>query len=156
MPQGMPIAWQVVGQSVRGAAHERNGLPNQDAICWLPQSGRGPAAVLAVADGHGSSRYPRSHVGAAIAVEKSARLIEEFLHSQANVESLSLIKHAAEEWLPRALVRNWSEAVTEHLKTDPLYDYELSSIRDEASIPYGTTLLVTAVTERFILYLQLG
>lgn len=152
----MPIAWQVVGQSVRGATHERNGLPNQDAIYWLPASGRGSPAVLAVADGHGSPRYPRSHVGAAIAVEKSAQLVDEFLHNQTNVDSLSLIKHAAEEWLPRALVRNWSEAITEHLQIDPLSDDELSLLRDDASIAYGATLIVTAVTERFILYLQLG
>jgi hypothetical protein len=152
----MPIEWQVAGQTVRGAAHERNGLPNQDAIHWLPSSGHGPSAVLAVADGHGSPRYPRSHTGAAIAVEKSTQLIDEFLQGQANGENLSLIKHAAEEWLPRALVRNWSEAVAEDLKINPLSSDGPSSVRDEPSIAYGTTLLVAAVTERFVLYLQLG
>jgi serine/threonine protein phosphatase PrpC len=152
----MPIEWQVVGQSVRGATHERNGLPNQDAIHWLPASGRGSSAVLAVADGHGSPRYSRSHVGAAIAVEKSTALIDEFLRGQANGDNLSMIKHAAEEWLPRALVRNWSEGVIEHLGIDPLSAAELSPLRDEAAIAYGATLLVAAVTERFVLYLQLG
>src|SRR5689334_2545864 len=107
----MSIQWQVVGQSVRGAAHERNGLPNQDAICWLPSVSRGSSLVLAAADGHGSARYSRSHIGAALAVARAARLVDEFLGSQANVDNLSLIKHAVEEWLPRALVREWSEAV---------------------------------------------
>lgn len=147
----MTLEWQVAGQTVRGASHERNGLPNQDAICWLPESGRSSSVVLAVADGHGSARYSRSHIGAALAVERSAKLVDEFLANQAKVENLSLIKDAAEEWLPRALVRNWTEAVGEHLKTDPL-----SSTETEPTVAYGATLLVGAVTERFALYLQLG
>lgn len=80
--------------------------------------------------------------------------MDEFLSSQGDVDNLSLIKHAAEEWLPRALVRNWSEAVDEHLKTDPLSPE--GQLIGESSIAYGTTLLVAAVTERFICYLQLG
>ena len=150
----MPVEWQVVGQSVRGATHERNGLPNQDAIYWLPASGRGASAVVAVADGHGSARYSRSHIGAALAVERSVQLMDEFLNSQAEGDNLSLIKHAAEEWLPRALVRNWSSAIDDHLRTDPLSPEE--QYGGESSIAYGTTLLIAAVTERFICYLQLG
>lgn len=146
-------AWQVVGTSVRGAAHERNGLPNQDAIYWLPSVGHGSSIVIAAADGHGSARYPRSHIGAALAVEKAAQLTDEFLQSQASVDNLSLIKDATEEWLPRALVRNWSEAVAEHLKSDPL---SRDSIDTESSVAYGATLLVVAVTDRFVSYLQLG
>jgi hypothetical protein len=146
----MSIQWQVVGQSVRGASHERNGLPNQDAIYWLPAGGRGSSVVLTAADGHGSPRYSRSHTGAALAVEKATQLTDEFLRSQNNVDNLSLIKHATEEWLPRALVRRWCEAVAEHLKTHPLPGDDLDVIA------YGATLLVAAVTERFVFYLQLG
>jgi len=145
----MSIQWQVVGQSVRGAAHERNGLPNQDAIYWLPSVGYGPSVVLAAADGHGSARYSRSHIGARLAVEKAVQLVDEFLASQSNVDNVSLIKHATEEWLPRALVREWSDAVAEDVKKDPLS-------ADDSAVAYGATLLVAAVTERFILYLQLG
>ena len=152
----MSIQWQVVGQTVRGAAHERNGLPNQDAIYWLPSVGYGPSVVLAAADGHGSARYSRSHIGAALAVERAALLVDEFLSSQDSVDNLSLIKHATEEWLPRALVREWSEAVAEDLKTDPLSTDESSLTAAESAVAYGATLLVTAVTERFVLYLQLG
>lgn len=153
---GMSIQWQVVGQSVRGAAHERNGLPNQDALYWLPEAGHGPSVVLTASDGHGSARYSRSHIGAALAVQTAARLVDEFLHSQADVDNLSLIKHATEEWLPRALVRNWSEAVGEHLNSEPLSPDEPASQDADPSIAYGATLLVTAVTETFALYLQLG
>ena len=34
--------WRVVGTSVRGAAHRRRGLPNQDALRWWPATGEGP------------------------------------------------------------------------------------------------------------------
>lgn len=142
--------WQVVGESVRGAVHERNGLPNQDAICWLPASGEGSSIVLAVADGHGSARYSRSHIGAALAVESAAQLVHEFLNSQADSDNLSLLKDATEDWLPRALVRKWTEVVTDHFNTDPL------NSEDPSLIAYGATLIVAAVSERFALYLQLG
>ena len=145
----MPNQWRVAGQSVRGAVHERNGLPNQDAIHWLPAAGNGSSIVLAVADGHGSARYSRSHIGASLAVESSVRLVQEFLDSQGD-GNLSLIKDATEEWLPRALVRKWVELVGEHLNSDPMADVE------QSVIAYGATLLVTAVTEQFAIYLQLG
>src|SRR5215203_6208715 len=111
--------WQVVGESVRGAVHERNGLPNQDAICWLPASGEGSSIVLAVADGHGSARYSRSHIGAGLAVESAAHLVQDFLN-QADFDNLSLLKDAIEDWLPRALVRKWVEVVIDHSNADPL------------------------------------
>jgi hypothetical protein len=142
----MANQWRVVGQTVRGAVHERNGLPNQDAIYWLPAAGEGSSIVLAVADGHGSARYSRSHIGAALAVESAAQLVHEFINR--DFENLSLIKDAVEDWLPRALVRKWVEVVTEHCNEDPL--------EDESLIAYGATLIVAAVSERFALYLQLG
>ena len=146
----MQNQWQVAGESVRGAVHERNGLPNQDAIHWLPAAGHGSSIVLAVADGHGSARYSRSHIGASLAVEISTHLVQEFLNSQADLGNLSLIKDTTEEWLPRALVRKWIEVVDEHSSADPL------STPDQNLIAYGSTLLVTAVTEQFAIYLQLG
>lgn len=158
------IQWQVVGQSVRGAVHERNGLPNQDAIYWLPGSGEGPSIILTVADGHGSARYSRSHIGAAIAVEQAAQLVQDFLNSQTNVDNLSLIKDTTQQWLPRALVRKWVEVVNDHLNTNPLSEAEFcalglgeaESATEKCLIAYGATLLLAAVTEWFAFYLQIG
>jgi len=141
----MPNHWRVSGESVRGAVHERNGLPNQDAIYWLPASGEGSSIVLAVADGHGSARYSRSHIGASLAVESAAHLVQDFINC--DFENLSLIKDATEDWLPRAIVRKWIEAVTDHLNADP---------EENSIVAYGATLIVAAVSERFALYLQLG
>jgi serine/threonine protein phosphatase PrpC len=160
--------WRVVGRSVRGATHGRTGAPNQDAIHWLPKSGAGLPLILSVADGHGSNRSFRSDVGARLAVETAAQVISDFLRVQAQAESLSATKRAAEEWLPVALVRSWLSAVASHLAEQPLSADELhllgaehaepsiEMLRPNSELAYGTTILAAAVTADFILYLQLG
>ena len=146
--------WQAVGQSVRGAAHERSGMPNQDAIHWM---GNSSSLVLAVADGHGGLRYPRSDIGAKMAVETATQLVHEFVLGQAGAENLSLVKRAAEEWLPRALVRGWRVSVSEHINANPLSEAELDALStDTLTQAYGATIVTAAVSEQFILYLQLG
>lgn len=159
--------WRIVGRSVRGATHERVGVPNQDAIHWLSESG-GLPLVLAVADGHGSRKSFRSETGARLAVETAAQVISDFLLGQTQTEPLSVAKRAAEEWLPAALVRAWLAAVTSHLSAHPLSPDELTLLcvngsgpgeqfpQSNSQLAYGTTVLTAAVTEDFILYLQLG
>lgn len=67
MPSVPHSPWRVAGASVRGASHERLGLPCQDAHQWavLP----GAVLVAAVADGAGSALL--ADVGASIAVTAS-------------------------------------------------------------------------------------
>ncbi|HEY4609378.1 MAG TPA: protein phosphatase 2C domain-containing protein, partial [Ilumatobacteraceae bacterium] len=55
--------WAAVTASVRGASHERNGKPNQDAVRVVQAKGSTPGLVAAVCDGHGGDRYVRSDVG---------------------------------------------------------------------------------------------
>lgn len=159
--------WQVIGQTVRGASHERVGAPNQDAIHWLPQSPALPL-VLTLADGHGSSKYFRSETGARLAVETGAQVIYDFLINHAGADNLSVIKRTAEEWLPGALVRAWLEAVDSHIKAHPLSEVELKQLagtrgaamsetaQANLSLAYGATILIAGITESFILYMQLG
>jgi serine/threonine protein phosphatase PrpC len=163
--------WQVVGRSVRGASHERSGMPNQDAIHWLPQSGAGTPLILALADGHGSAKHFRSQVGARLAVETAAEVVSDFLAGQSGGGNPSAIKRAAEEWLPGAIVRRWLEAVTEHFGANGLSEVEHDLLRagsgraatalgtvagSSLALVYGATVLVAAVTESFAIFLQLG
>jgi hypothetical protein len=160
--------WRAIGQSVRGAAHLRTGLPNQDAIRWLPASGVGPPLILAVSDGHGSAKYFRSHIGSEQAVEAVAWMIQDLLDGQPDPANLSAIKRTAEDRLPREIVRRWEEAVAEHVKQSPLTPDELGTLEqqkgvvarqavaDNPSLAYGATVLAVLVAETFILYLQLG
>jgi len=181
-PQWRATQWRTIGQSVRGAAHERGNLPNQDAIRWLPASGLGPPLILAVSDGHGSPRYFRSHVGAALAAETAVQAIQDLLAGQPDPANLTAIKRTAEDRLPREIVRRWQEAVAEHLRQSPLTPAEMDKLAEQKGsaareavtadplLAYGATVLAVLVAETFvlatalavlvaetyILYLQLG
>ncbi|NJP04738.1 MAG: protein phosphatase 2C domain-containing protein [Chloroflexaceae bacterium] len=162
------LNWQVGGKSVRGAAHIRHNLPNQDAISWLGGTGSGLPIALAVSDGHGSARYFRSDRGAALAVDSATTLLYDLATNQTGDTSLSALKRAAEERLPQALVRHWQEQVQAALAHTPLTDEELAQLADKSGLAarqtvldqpllaYGATLVAVLVTETYILYLQLG
>ncbi len=167
MSGGKPsLKWRAIGRSVIGASHIRSGMPNQDAI-RLPDEVEG-ALILAVSDGHGSSRYFRSDRGARMAVDCSVTLLKEFLKGQPDLTNLSSIKRTADERLPQELVRRWHAAVAEDLSREPLTSEELTilerkesskarqSVERKPMLAYGATLLAVVVTEAFIFYLQLG
>ncbi|MEY6433689.1 PP2C family serine/threonine-protein phosphatase [Thioalkalicoccus limnaeus] len=152
-------AWRTLQASVRGAAHRRSGLPNQDAVRIVRAPG-GQALILALADGHGSARCFRSQVGAKLAVA-SARRLARRLHEPA---SLTQIKRWAEEQLPVELVRSWRERVEQSLARYPITEAELAAL-DLAGrraldanpwLAYGTTLLTVAIAPTFVFFLQLG
>ncbi|MBU0493364.1 MAG: protein phosphatase 2C domain-containing protein [Chloroflexi bacterium] len=167
-PQWRAAQWCAIGQSVRGAAHVRGDLPDQDAIRWLPASGLGAPLILAVSDGHGSPRYFRSHVGADLAVETAVWVIQDLLDGQPDPANLTAIKRTAEDRLPREIVRRWQEAVAEHIRQSPLTPDELGTLEGQKGVPareavtanpllaYGSTVLAVLVAETFVLYLQLG
>jgi len=160
--------WRVIGKSVRGASHVRAGLPNQDAVRWLPESGSGPPLVLAVSDGHGSAKCFRSDVGSRLAVNTATRVVQEFLESLSEPVNLSIVKRWAEDNLPREIVRRWREAVADDVSARPLTGADLDQLEAKENVgkrrqialkpvlAYGATILVVLVTESFILYLQLG
>jgi hypothetical protein len=161
-------AWRAIGTSVRGAAHVRAGLPKQDAIGWIPESGEALPLIMAVSDGHGSAKCFRSDAGALLAIHTTMQTMQEFVNGQLTAVSLSAIKRTAEEQLPQELLRRWRAAVEEALRTTPFSVEELAtlerkdgtvarqSVEANPFLAYGATLLIVLVAESFILYLQLG
>jgi serine/threonine protein phosphatase PrpC len=160
--------WRVIGRSVRGASHVRANLPNQDAILWMPKSGEQVPLILAVSDGHGSSKCFRSDRGAKLAVQVAIEVLQSFLIGQPDFSNLSAFKRTAEERLPQEIVRKWKEAVQDEISSDPISSRELNALQekdgaaarqavlDDPIISYGATLLTVLVTESFIVYLQDG
>lgn len=163
--------WQVIGASQRGASHIRAGSVCQDAIHWLPEHGLGPPLILSVADGHGSSRFFRSGIGARFAVDAAGAAFTELL---ASIENGSLIginqikKHLDGE-MPRNIVKNWLGSVDAHTQIAPFIPSEFSashkmggetsseSSQNDKKIPaYGSTIISVLVHEQFIVYTQLG
>lgn len=151
------IQWRIIGDSVKGALHHRNGKPNQDA--W---AGSKAVHCVAVADGHGSAKHQRSDIGAQLAVEVTIELLEEFANQPYDVR---LIKEAS-SYLPGKIVQAWREAVVgdhqkHELSGDPAQNIDKASAtveQDDVAIYslYGTTLLAALVTEDYALYLQIG
>lgn len=160
--------WRILGTSVRGATHRRTGLPNQDAIAWLPAAGLGVPLILAVSDGHGNARHFRSHIGARCAVEVATIQAQRFLTGCAELAHPSAIKRLAEERLPHSLVQAWQQAVTAHVQAHPFTEQEWAlllateglAVRQAVTanplLAYGATLLIALVTDTFLLCLQLG
>src|SRR5262245_13224454 len=160
--------WYGVGQSVQGASHVRSDTPNQDAMRWSPESRQGPPLMLAVSDGHGSTKCFRSQLGSTYAVDAAVSVIQALVDGQPDLDNLSAVKRMVEEQLPQHLVRRWQQAVQAHLQTHPFREEEWSKlvakegpkarqlVESHAFLAYGATVLAVLVTESFVLYLQLG
>ncbi|MDD1616879.1 MAG: hypothetical protein CG439_2048 [Methylococcaceae bacterium NSP1-2] len=136
--------WQIIGDSVRGASHKRNDKPNQDAWAF---SQNDTCTVLAVADGHGSSKHTHSEIGAQLAVQAALDLLNDFAHADTGDNSRQ-IKQAA-DYLPSQLVQAWRLAV------DVADNGETENAKDRYSL-YGTTLLAVLISADYALYLQIG
>lgn len=173
MQEPGPGGWYAFGESVRGAAHERSGAPNQDAIQLTPEGRCEPPLVLCVSDGHGGAKYCRSDVGSRLAVDVGVEALREFLAGHEGVANLSIVKRSAEEKLTQTIARRWREAVAAHVAEHPLTADEESLLAGRAAgkavppaesggararghIAYGATLLAAVVAPQFVLYLQLG
>jgi serine/threonine protein phosphatase PrpC len=170
MPQGrMAYRWGVIGHSQLGASHVRHGLPNQDAIRSYALPDGSPPVVLAVADGHGSAKSFRSHVGAMMAVETAVQICREFVEGIGDAVP-SAVKTAAEQHIPARLFQAWKRRVTDHWVRNPFTEDELARLADEAGpkareraasgeqpqVAYGATLLAALLTNDFLICIQLG
>jgi serine/threonine protein phosphatase PrpC len=105
--------------------------------------------VLAVADGHGSSKHTHSEIGAKLAVQTALYLLNDFSCQHADADShIRHIKQAA-DYLPSQLVQAWRTAV------DKEDNGQTENPKERYSI-YGTTLLAVLINTDYALYFQLG
>jgi len=137
--------WLTGGETVRGASHQVDGRPNQDAIAVA----RAPVPVVAVADGHGSLDCVRSDVGSAIAVAVAVETLPAFLGAALDDEPL----RAA---LADRIVGTWTERVRAHFAANPFTDAERDVVLEDPLLAYGATLIAIAVDEAAMLGLQIG
>lgn len=162
----MPPAWTPLSASVRGTAHEQQGKPNQDAVRVHRAA---DSLFFAVADGHGSTRSFRSDRGAALAAEGALRVLRDFIWRNGLDTPLSSVRRQLAGKLPRALVEEWRKGVRADIAADPFSPLDFAAFPDKTPVPkpgeelpfgaylaYGATLLVAALTPRFIVYAQLG
>jgi serine/threonine protein phosphatase PrpC len=146
----------LLGSSIQGAAHKRKNKPNQDAITWQQNLPGKLPVIMAVADGHGSSKSFRSQKGADFAVKVAINTLYDFLVNIDSLSNISSIKRLAEEKLSREIVDRWLKIVNHDLNSNPFTEEEKTLLGGNNAIAYGTTLLAVLVTKTFILFFQLG
>lgn len=165
--------WHCNGQSIRGASHERAGLPNQDAIHYEAiKLEDNSCLIMAISDGHGGGTYFRSHIGAQHAVKVAAKTVKNLFQALlVDRTQFSILSQILHQRLPQMLVEQWHNSVTAHLQANPFTqsewgqllaqeyrDGELSRqiVESNPVVAYGATLLLTLVTKTFAVYFQLG
>jgi hypothetical protein len=149
---GHADGWQVVTATERGAAHRAAGIPNQDAVAALPLEPGG--MVAAVADGHGHRRHFRSARGARLAVSIACQAARDLA---ARPGGLPETADGLRQALVPGVVAEWRDAVQRDVAAEPFSATEDAVRRgDEASIPYGTTLLVAIGMGQRLLLAQIG
>jgi serine/threonine protein phosphatase PrpC len=165
----MASIWTALSASVRGALHEQKGQMNQDAVRAKKTAGAFGALFLAVADGHGSPRSFRSDRGSALAVECALRLLQDFDRRHGRNAPLSQLRRLMHKKWPRALLTAWKRAVRADIRAHPFSFLDFAAFPEpppvikpgielppNAYLAYGATLIMVAVTPRYILYAQLG
>jgi len=161
--------WTALGASVRGALHEENNLNNQDAIRLGNPSSTDDFLVIAIADGHGSSRSFRSERGSAMAAECAVSMLRQFVRRLGPSAPLSRVRSQARTRWPQAMITAWKNAVHADLAKNPFSPLDFAAFPEPppvikldeelpgaAYLAYGATLVALAVTRRYILYSQLG
>ncbi len=165
----MSLRWAALSASVQGASHKRGGQGNQDAVRLCNPCAEDDILLLALADGHGSTRSFRSARGSALAAECALRELRRFTRRLGPDAPLSRVRNQAQNRWPRNLVAAWKSAVRADLVANPFSQLEFAAfpepppvVKPGAELPisaylaYGATLVAVAITRRYILYSQLG
>ncbi len=152
MTPNAPKRYSVVGATVRGATHVAKSRPNEDAFELRQRDG---LTVIAVADGHGSARCPRSDVGSAIAARAAVDLMSDALTS--DVKGHGDVAEWLRSHVGSSVVDSWRRGVDAHLVAHPFTEQELELIGDQPdAYAYGSTILVAGCTDDVGFALQLG
>ncbi|MGL5313134.1 MAG: protein phosphatase 2C domain-containing protein [Peptostreptococcaceae bacterium] len=102
--------------------------------------------ICAVADGHSTSYFKYSDKGAELACKASIDVLENYINEDKDFVKLELEKMTIQQ----KIYARWMELVNEHFKSiNPV-------VLNTQYLKYSTTLLVTLITESFILFLKLG
>ena len=169
-PPGRQPGWIVLTASERGASHVAVRTPNQDAVGTERAGAEG--IVAAVADGHGHSRHHRSARGSRLAVKIGCQVAQELADRLEGHNSLLSQRDSAaaataaadeiakltEAFLVPAIVQRWREAVLADVKADPFTEAEQTHQYqgDDATIAYGSTLLLGVVLRDWLILAQIG
>ena len=152
----------VFGKSVKGASHERNGLPLQDN-CRIEEISD-KITILAVADGHGSSKCPRSDRGSLIAVNTFCSVIKNYLLNYGKEKDgltnlVTFLNREGDMRFAQDICEEWQARVRKSYnknKDDSVLDDDGNTDWKKVYSLYGTTLLGMLITDTFVFSFQIG
>ena len=146
--------------SVIGASHEATGLVCQDHSAFEINE---HYSIAVSADGHGSKKYFRSHVGSQFAVEAALETVRHFYKDPERFEQSFPANHKLIiKNIEKQIIVNWNARVQRHLEQNPVKLAEMNKFtKDEfKAIPvesyYGTTLIVAVSGNGFQFGMQIG
>lgn len=152
----------ICGESVKGATHERNGLPLQDSKRIEEISEH--ITILSVADGHGSDKCPRSDRGSLMAVNAFCDVMKKYLLGygqtlEGMTELVTFLNREGDTRFAQDVCEEWQARVKQSFyknKDEALVDSEGSIDWKRVYSLYGTTLLGMLITDTFIFTFQIG
>lgn len=147
---------------VKGAAHQRNGLPCQDSkkIVKISED----IVIIAVADGHGSEKCPRSDRGSTIAVNTFCEVMKNYLQSYGSDENglsslITFLNREGDMRFAQDICEEWQARVKQSYyknKEDGMLDEDGNIKWSAVYSLYGTTLLGMLITNTFVFSFQIG
>lgn len=147
---------------VKGAAHQRNGLPCQDSKKIVEISD--DIVIIAVADGHGSEKCPRSDRGSTIAVNTFCEVMKNYLQSYGSDENglsnlITFLNREGDMRFAQDICEEWQARVKQSYyknKEDGMLDDDGNIKWSAVYSLYGTTLLGMLITNTFVFSFQIG
>lgn len=147
---------------VKGATHVRNQMPCQDNEKIIKISDE--ITIIALADGHGSSKCPRSDRGSMIAVNSFYHIMKKYLEIYGEDEEglshlitflnregdVRFAQDVCEEWQARVKQSFYKNKVEGMMNEDGSIKWPL------VFSLYGTTLLGMLITDSFVFSFQIG
>ncbi len=149
----------VFGKSVKGASHVRSGMPCQDSFKIEEISA--DLSIIAVADGHGSEKSPKSKSGSAMAVNVFCAVMRKYLlnYSVTLNELVTYLNRDGQLKFAQEICEEWQKRVRESF----VKSKEEKPLNEDGSVRwtdvyrlYGTTLLGMLVTKSFVFAFQIG
>ena len=147
---------------VKGATHVRNQMPCQDNKKIIKISDE--ITIIALADGHGSSKCPRSDRGSMIAVNSFYHIMKKYLEIYGEDEEdithlMTFLHREGDVRFAQDVCEEWQARVKQSFyknKVEGMTNEDGSIKWPSVFSLYGTTLLGMLITDSFVFSFQIG
>ena len=153
------MARKIYGKKVKGASHVRSGMPCQDNF-RIERIGK-DLSIIAVADGHGSEKSPKSKNGSQIAVNVFCHVMNEYLmnYNDSVDRLITYLNRDGQIRFAQYICSEWQKRVRDSFKNtkeECALDDEGKPEWNEVYRLYGTTLLGLLITNTYVFAFQIG